>query len=74
MRTIASLDIILDIPVQPLRENQSSSLNVVVTAKTDTQAALVRTSKSGPGRKPIEVVEQESELTKATYNVVKGNS
>lgn len=28
-----------------------------------------RTSKSGPNRNPIEVVEQESELTKVTYNV-----
>jgi len=30
---------------------------------------ITRTSKSGPNRKPIEVVEQESELTKVTYNV-----
>lgn len=34
----------------------------------------MRTSKSGPGRKPIEVVEQESELTRVTYDAVRGNT
>ena len=32
----------------------------------------VRTSKSGPSRKPIEVVEQESELTKVSYSMING--
>lgn len=34
----------------------------------------IRTSKSGPGKKPVEVVEQESELTKVTYNVKGGRN
>jgi len=35
-------------------------------------ANAVRTSKSGPGRQPIEVVEQESELNKVSYSMVNG--
>ena len=57
----------------PLKEIVKS--NNAADASTDKKQLqnAVRTSKSGPGRKPIEVVEQESELTRVTYNVVNGN-
>ena len=57
----------------PLKEIvKSNNAENASTDKKQLQNA-VRTSKSGPGRKPIEVVEQESELTRVTYNVVNGN-
>lgn len=65
--------------VEPLKEiaakpnttasNKSGENGVQINAAN---ANAVRTSKSGPGRKPIEVVEQESELTKVSYSMVNG--
>ena len=76
MCTIASMDLILDnhnaqqaAAPEPLKELVKPN----APAKSgENLANTVRTSKSGPGRKPIEVVEQESELTKVSYSMVNG--
>jgi len=76
MCTIASMDLILDNQIaqqtaaaEPLKELVKPNTAV---KSGENLANAVRTSKSGPGRKPIEVVEQESELTKVSYSMVNG--
>merc|ERR1719510_1594637 len=76
------MDLILDNHVaqqqaaaaEPLKEiAKTNNANKSGESVPNNNANAVRTSKSGPGRKPIEVVEQESELTRVSYSMVNGH-
>lgn len=71
--TLTGVDPILDTQQAPIAEQPLKEQTQNNEEKPELQKA-VRTSKSGPGRKPIEVVEQESELTRVTYDAIKGNT